>query len=80
MSNETYEKWTTENCTRKVCDEWINGIHYHFWEMKDKWIAVFQWLENSGEYGTVVQACDINKAKSFCGLREPVTVPMQALC
>ena len=69
--------WIAENCTDYVT-AWYNGIRYTLATMKDGWIAIFEHF--NGRLYPMIQAMDMNKAVSWCIMREPVTVPMERIC
>lgn len=77
MSKIELEKWIAENGTKKEC-EYFNGIRYAFVTMKDGWIAIFE-CKGNGEYVPMIQAADIEHARSYCEISEPVRVPINIL-
>lgn len=77
MNRSQYEAWIKENCTGSTT-EWINQIEYKFGQMLDGWTAVFERTE-TGDYMPLTQAKDLEHARSFCNMREPVTVPVSFL-
>ena len=58
---------------------WINKIYYLFATLSDGWVAVFE-IGNSGELLPQIQASDMPHARSYCELREPITVPFNVIC
>ena len=77
MKQKEAEEWISQNCTEHH-REYINGISYVMATMKVGWVAVLH-VGASG-YTPVVKAENINHARSYCNLIEPVTVPMQEIC
>ena len=78
MTYTEMNKWIDENGTGSREHYYANGISYLFAEMIDGWIAIFEDL-GYGNFVPRIQACDKAKAKDFCGLREPITVPVQVI-
>lgn len=76
MTRAEFESWVQEHGTerRRHC---ANRIEYEFVTLRDGWIAIFERCR--GGYTPLIQAADMAHAESYCCLREPVTVPLQAL-
>ena len=77
MDREKAASWIKENCTGSIT-EWYNTIEYKLCTMKDGWIAVFE-ADPNGEYTPIIQAKDLEHARSYCNMREPVTVPVNII-
>lgn len=73
MKRAEYEAWAAENVVAQTT-EWINGIHYIFATLKDGWIGILE-TNNFGVYPKI-QAADMEHARSWCAMIEPVTVPI----
>ena len=57
-----------------------NNINYEFIEEEDGWISIYRNDSNYGGRKFLVQAKDIEKAKSYCCLIEPAPYFIQRLC
>lgn len=68
-----------EKFAAKVETEWANGVHYTLVTRKDDgFVGIFEYA--NGRKYPLTEACNISKAKEYIGLREPVTVPLTAIC
>ena len=76
---ETIQSWIEKNGTGEKERYYCNGLSWLLAVMKDGWISVFEIIDGH-RYRAAIQAADMVHAKSYCGLTEPVTVPMQRLC
>ena len=76
MTVKEFEKWAEENGTARRPYH-SNGIDYEFVTMRDGWTAVFE--RSGGDYLPLIQSADEPHAESYCYLREPVPVPVQAI-
>ena len=56
-----------------------NGIDYELYTLEDGWIAIYE-VDSFCRRIPLIQACDINKAKSFCYMQERASVQLQELC
>lgn len=54
-----------------------NGINFELVTESDGWVSIYK-IEN-GRHIPMTQACDMNKAKDFCYLCEPINFPMEEL-
>jgi hypothetical protein len=77
MTGAEVEKWVQENRAANKERYFTNGIDYLFVTLPDNWIAVFE--DDSGDFIPCIQAADAGKAKTWCNLREPLTVPVTFL-
>lgn len=69
------EDWIADSGTGHTEHKSINGIDYIFAEMKDGWIAIFEW-EVDGTYTPRIQAADMEHALNWCNMRECIPVPV----
>ena len=74
MNRAEFEAWKAENAT-STADEYYNGIDYKFLTMRDGWIAIFEFVADTGEYKPLVEAKDLEHARSYCERRERMPVP-----
>lgn len=72
-----WNKWVKDNAIA-TDTQWINTIHYLFATLKDGWIAIFE-IGSAGVLYPQIQAQDMPHAKSWCALREPITVPLNVI-
>ncbi len=77
MTAAEVEKYYQENGTSRERYH-ANGIDYLFIGLSDGWTAIFEICR--GDYTPIIQAATLDKAKSYCNLREPVTVPLTEIC
>lgn len=73
MTRAEVDKWTEDNGGTDRQTLFFNGIRYLFVTLPDKWIAIFE--DNSGDYIPCIQAANINRAESWCSMRERPRVP-----
>lgn len=74
MTVAEFDNWCSENQSGEKKTAYYNGINYTFVEMADGWIAVFRY--NNGYYIPIIQADTMAHAEGYCGMLEPVTVPL----
>lgn len=66
------------NTCKKAQDFYANGIDYVFYSLPDNWIAIFYYQYGAG-LKPLIQAKDLEHAKSYCVLREVCSVPLKRL-
>lgn len=69
-------KWIEENCVWSE-NVWYNGIAYTLATGKDGWVSIFE--RDLGRLIPCLQAADMDHVKSWCAMREPITVPMERI-
>ena len=57
----------------------INGLDYKLIEEDDGWWSIYCYHIHRMEYVPVIQAKTLEKAKEYCDMREPITVPLKEL-
>lgn len=78
MNREELDAWIQEYGTGYWEDYYCNRLDWILISMKDEWIAVFEKI-NPNYFRPATQARDMDHAKSYCQMVEPVTVPLQVL-
>lgn len=78
MTATELDKWVAENGAKDHQNFSRNGIDWVFYTLPDGWIAVFEYDE--GEYLPRIQAADMAHARSWCVMRERLTVPVTQIC
>lgn len=73
-----WNKYIDENAI-SIDTAWVNTIHYMFATLKDGWVAIFE-IGYNGQLYPQIQASDMAHAESWCTMREPLTVPISAIC
>ena len=79
MNAEKLEQWIQRNGTGEKEIWYSNGLTWLFVTLRDGWIAIFE-RENPDYYRPAIQSLDLEHAKSYCAMIEPVTFPLQVLC
>lgn len=74
MNRAEFEAWKAENSIA-ISDEHYNGIDYKFLTTQDGWIVVFEYNADISEYKPLIEAVDIEHARSYCERRERIPVP-----
>lgn len=78
MTKEEYKEWLNDNAIRTET-LYENNVCYELATMKDGWIGIFEHNELTSCYYPVIQARDMNHAKSYCAMTEQIDVPFQVL-
>lgn len=78
MTREELDTWIEENGTGEREHYYCNKMSWLLVPMTDGWVAVFE-IINGCSYIPSTQAVDMNKAKTFCNLTEPITVPINPI-
>lgn len=74
MNRAEFEAWKAKYSIESA-DEHYNGIDYKFLTMQDGWIVIFEYNPESCEYKPLIEAADIEHARSYCDRRERIPVP-----
>ena len=77
MNRAEFEAWKAENSIASS-DEHYNGIDYRFLTTQDGWIVVFEHNADISEYKPLIEAADIEHARSYCARRERIPVPAKS--
>lgn len=59
---------------------YANGFTYKLKQEEDGWWSIYRYNKDTGMYNPVLQARDLEHAKTWCDLCEPVPVAMNRLC
>lgn len=79
MNRAEVNGWRNKNGTGRTEWKYFNSLSYFYVWMLDNWIAIFEYNNISGKYTPLIQCRDEEHADSYCTMREPVTVPMEAI-
>lgn len=78
MNKAEFETWKEENSVASS-DEHFNGIDYKFLTARDGWVVIFEYNADISEYKSLIEAKDIEHARSYCARRERIPVPAKSL-
>lgn len=78
MTRAELDKWAADNDAADHQNFYCNGIDYVTYKLPDGWIAIFEYED--GEYWPKIQAVDTAHAKSWCAMRERLTVRVVRIC
>lgn len=74
---EELNSWIEKNGVAKECYS-ANTIDYVLVQKPDGWVGI---LESEGTgYTPLIEAYNMDLAKSWCEMREPITVPVSVIC
>lgn len=74
MTKAEFEAWKAKNSVAAT-DEHYNGIDYKFLTARDGWVVIFEYNADISEYKPLIEAKDIEHARSYCARREKIPVP-----
>ena len=58
---------------------YANGFTFKLEQEKDGWWSIYRLNEFTGKYMPQLQAKDLEHAKSYCDMQEPIVVPLEKI-
>ena len=58
---------------------YVNGFTFKLEQEKDGWWSIYRLNEFTGKYMPQLQAKDLEHAKSYCDMQEPIVVPLEKM-